>query len=122
MIVDTNGNITIIGSTSDSSACNTYIYMIKTDSSGLITRNYFPEKISTTVFPNPTTDIITITFESFYQSIEMTLFNSFGIEVLRTSQFSGNQKELYLSELDEGVYFLSIICGSTTSTIKLLKF
>ena len=54
------------------------------------------------VFPNPTTDAVTIQCESLQQ---VTIFNSIG-QMLFTSEANGNQMQIDLSDFPAGYYFI----------------
>lgn len=77
------------------------------------------ENNSIGVYPNPATDLIQV-FTRGEEDVEITLINSFGKTVLTQR---GMSRQVNLSELDAGVYFVEIkdLQTQETQTTKLIK-
>ena len=87
--------------------------MIYDQNSGLI-----EEIVSLTIHPNPTTDKIRISFPTTVSAEELVLTDQLGREVLRWDIESiGDQLEVDLSSLPNGVYTLDLI-NSTNSRLQ----
>lgn len=76
-----------------------------------------PEKSTVKVFPNPTSDNITVQFQNAEDS-KVTLTNALGISVIDKIDFNSGENEfiLDLTNLASGIYYLNI--GSSTQKIQ----
>lgn len=71
------------------------------------------------VFPNPTKDIVTISTENSDEySLELTDITG---KVLLNKTYSGVENQLNISNLNNGVYFISLKMGDKSQTIKIVK-
>ena len=68
------------------------------------------------IYPNPATDLVTITSENIDQ---LVVLNSLG-EVVATYSKPQNKMQLDVSNYDNGVYFVQIKRGDATKTEKLI--
>ena len=74
------------------------------------------------VYPNPTTGLVNVDFESSEKTIDLEVLDVLGKSILRsTSKHSGGlfQKTLDLSALQEGIYFVKISVGEKSTTVKV---
>jgi hypothetical protein len=94
----------VAGTTVNFGASGFDVYVIKTDSQGLITgiEERITESGSTLVYPNPTKDRITIESETGFEKVE--IYNIFGTKVLTTVN-----NIIDLSSLTNGAYVIKII-------------
>ena len=72
-----------------------------------------------TVFPNPVTDILKVT-PSSSKSFNLKMRNVIGQEVYVKNNTSGIQ-EFNISQLNSGLYFLTVEINGNTKTFKILK-
>lgn len=68
------------------------------------------------VYPNPTTDLITISSEGNF-AFQLVAING---EVI-TNGTGFNQTNLSLAELADGVYFITLTANNATNTVKVIK-
>ena len=68
------------------------------------------------VYPNPTTDVIQIMFSGNFQ-YELVSING---EIL-VSGTAVDQEELSLEKFADGIYFINVLSGEHTSTVKVIK-
>lgn len=74
------------------------------------------------VFPNPVNNKITIASTSSIENLQVQIYNSSGQLVFNNSfKAFGNKKELDLSQLHHGVYYLKIIYNNTNSVHRIIK-
>lgn len=69
--------------------------------------------------PNPTTGIFSISFPESTSQIVVT--NSLGQILAAASEFNGLKRELNISELQAGIYFVSVKTSQGTITRKIVK-
>ncbi len=76
----------------------------------------------TTVFPNPTTEQLTIKcdVELGVQTKKMYLYNTIG-QCLKTAVFMTPQYQMNISELSNGIYFLKIQTDGKQQILKIVK-
>ncbi len=73
-------------------------------------------------YPNPTSGIVNIDHSfDLNSTMEITVYNSIGQEVLKSSQISTGQLSLDLSNFTNDVYFVEITNGTQFSAQKLFK-
>ena len=74
------------------------------------------------VFPNPTSGILNIEFETSEKNIQIEVMDMIGKSILKnTTKHDGGlfQKTLNISQLNEGFYFLKITAGEKSTTVKV---
>jgi hypothetical protein len=74
------------------------------------------------VFPNPTSGILNIEFETSEKNIQIEVLDMIGKSILKnTTKHNGGlfQKTLNISQLNEGFYFLKITAGEKSTTVKV---
>jgi hypothetical protein len=74
----------------------------------------FDEK-SVKIFPNPATDILNIEGELEIESISLHNLNGQLIK-----HFNANNRQLNISDISSGMYFLKVTCNNEESTIKVI--
>lgn len=73
------------------------------------------------LYPNPTTDATTITFENIEnEPFTIKLFDLTGKLILNKDNLVGNQYLIQLGELDEGIYHIELITPSNSYSSKLV--
>lgn len=75
---------------------------------------------SLSIFPNPTSDNITIMYASDVANAEVILFNTMGEAVIR-SRFNSRENILSLNNCKAGIYFLQFTDGDKVLTKKIIK-
>lgn len=73
-----------------------------------------------TLYPNPVTSGLTLTFPSNYDQVELTLFDDNGKRI-RKQTASGNTAYLNISDLIHGIYFIQIVYDDQVTTKKIIK-
>jgi len=78
---------------------------------------------SITVFPNPATDLITISFEKETDNFNLELYGLNSKNKVLSQSYIVSQKEVTLdvSQLKSGIYLLRFIKGDTVQTYKIIK-
>jgi hypothetical protein len=86
----------------------------RTSSSGIV-----PPKttLPISIYPNPTSNVITITTASNYQNIRLSVLTLQGSKVMATS----NQKTIDINGIPTGTYLLKIEMDGKTTTKKMVK-
>ena len=75
------------------------------------------------IFPNPTIDLITIEMDKDLVSstVDMALFGTLG-EPLLTEKLTGETEHVFsLSGKPAGIYYIRLISGDRTETMKIVK-
>lgn len=72
------------------------------------------------LFPNPTTDIFTISFEKNIKKIELSIFDITGKTIYTTTESNTQQIEVNTKEFTSGIYFVQIISSDFIETRKLV--
>lgn len=85
----------------------------------LITANQTQEDIHVSVGPNPFTDTFSMEFSDQLQQYEFQLFNTTG-QVVSSGITDKNQNE-FGHNLSSGIYYLTVLDGVRSQTIKLIK-
>ena len=70
-------------------------------------------------FPNPVNDKLTLRAQQNIQNI--SVFNMLGQEVMRRTNINAQTRELDLSALQSGAYFVQVSINNTVETLKILK-
>jgi hypothetical protein len=71
------------------------------------------EKINANIFPNPVTDVLTVSFE---KPTSIELYDVIGKKILSTKELKTHAIEM--SSFDSGIYILKTMDGKTTTIIK----
>ncbi|QYJ68466.1 S8 family peptidase [Flavobacterium litorale] len=72
------------------------------------------------LFPNPSTETITVALENSTGNFEITIFNALGQIVHQDATFSG-RKEINITDVDRGIYFLELKNGNQSYLKKFIK-
>ena len=73
------------------------------------------------VYPNPATDVLTIDLGAVTQTIQIQFIDAVG-RVVKTESISGDQNQLDISDLNQGMYFISLSSADGVQRIeKLVK-
>jgi photosystem II stability/assembly factor-like uncharacterized protein len=94
----------------------------KMDISGniLSTTNFLAET-NALIFPNPTTNFVTISIKDISKNYTISIFDALGREVLKKEFLSGKQNlKLSVSEFSPGTYFIKISSKNESITKKLI--
>ena len=70
------------------------------------------------IFPNPASEYVTIQSQSSIEG-KISVFNQLGAQLL-SENISGNTKELHISNLPKGLYFVTISSENRKVTKKLI--
>jgi hypothetical protein len=75
------------------------------------------------VYPNPAHDVLTIKFQKTVKQGQLQIMNTIG-EVVQSEVFATGtqQKNLDLSALVPGIYFLTVMCGDNVQIIRVCKY
>jgi hypothetical protein len=76
--------------------------------------------VSFTVLPNPATNNITISLDKATNNNTVTILNTIGKVVLQT-RFNGNTKNIDISTLSKGLYYIKLHTTNGITTEKILK-
>ncbi len=73
------------------------------------------------VYPNPATDVLTVDLGAVTQTIQIQFIDAVG-RVVKTESISGDQNQLDISDLNQGMYFISLSSADGVQRIeKLVK-
>lgn len=106
-------------------SCLTYISPADTIEDTTGTGNFIPSEIeSFSVYPNPTNDFVTVTFNKTKSNAHFTLFDIEG-KVLANKELNGrlmkNSDQIDLSLLANGIYILQLNADGITTNKKIIK-
>ena len=73
------------------------------------------------IYPNPNDGVSTLSFSAEVSNIVVNVYNSSGIRVAGSSNFSGTQFTINLTNEPKGVYIVETIQNGKTNTTKLIK-
>lgn len=80
------------------------------------------EPIIQVIYPNPTTNNITINNNCIMPQIEYKILNSYGLMLIDTKiQNTNNVLQLDFSHYPAGLYFIQLNCGQDIRTYKVIK-
>jgi len=83
-------------------------------------KNYIEINSSVSIYPNPATDNVTISFTATNKLAEVKLYDITGKQLLnKTVDANVGSYKMNLSELNRGIYFVQVTIGNTTTTKKL---
>ena len=71
---------------------------------------------SVSVYPNPTSDILTISTGNYTGALKVNVYDLFGRKV-----FTSNDKEISLKSFADGVYILEFKAADNTYTTRIIK-
>jgi hypothetical protein len=88
----------------------------------LVNTNSIEKQLNFKIFPNPTTDLLTIDFQDFNinQSVKIHIINSIG-QIQKTVFINENLSQIDVSNLPKGIYFLKIIGNENIQVGEFLK-
>ena len=90
--------------------------------SSIIPLIYNPSLTQTTAVPNPFSSSLTIVLATPADQSTLTIYNTAGIPLVKTQLPDGaRQRNLDLSTLPAGIYFLHLQSGAHQETLRLLK-
>ncbi len=109
-------------------SCLTYVSPVDTteDTTGVGINNDFvsSEIESFSIYPNPTNDIVTISYYNTISNVHYTLFDVEG-KVLANKELNGravkNSEQIDLSFFANGIYILQLSADGITTTKKIIK-
>ena len=73
------------------------------------------------IYPNPTSDIIKIALDKYIENATLKVINVLGATVMQKENWNGEQMELDLSALENGVYILDIQHEEINYSTKVIK-
>jgi hypothetical protein len=79
----------------------------------------FISKSYVNVFPNPALDKIMIKASDDYNTANIKVINTLGVEVVSNNQLTNNNGSIDLSHLANGIYYVVIQNGENTENIKI---
>jgi uncharacterized delta-60 repeat protein len=79
------------------------------------------QKNSILVYPNPFSDIITVTSNQIFSEASFTVYNNFGQIIKQINNVSGNDFDLNMNTTASGIYFLTIEEKGIKTTQKIIK-
>jgi hypothetical protein len=86
-----------------------------------LSNDIFQNENAITVFPNPTSDEVTIKINNYFGSLEMQLFDLNGRIILeKNSDSFSNEEQLSLKGISSGIYILKLKGQSISSSKKLI--
>ena len=71
---------------------------------------------SVSIYPNPTSDVVTISTGNYTGSLRANVYDLFGRKV-----FTSNNKEISLKSFSDGVYILEVKAADKTYTTRIIK-
>ena len=71
---------------------------------------------SVSIYPNPTSDVVTISTGNYTGSVKANVYDLFGRKV-----FTSNNKEISLKSFSDGVYILEVKAADKTYTTRIIK-
>lgn len=106
-------------------SCLSYVSPVDTTEDTTSTGNFIPSEIeSFSVYPNPTNDFVTVTFNKTKSNAHFTLFDIEG-KVLAFKELNGsaikNSEKIDLSLLANGIYILQLSADGITTNKKIIK-
>lgn len=104
------------------------MWLVKTDSLGCdsVTCSYLPTGVKETllaktedfeIYPNPTSGLLNISFNTIPQNTKIELYYSIGALVL-TETMTNKNNTINASELSSGIYFMKVLEGNKVVAVK----
>ena len=75
----------------------------------------------TTIYPNPVSDICTISLSNAYPKIRVEVYNSLGSKVIDQTENNTNRIILNIANLPKGVFVVNTTVSTTTTSSKIVK-
>ncbi|MEI6347062.1 MAG: DUF1566 domain-containing protein [Bacteroidota bacterium] len=73
------------------------------------------------VFPNPTSDNCTISFNKSYSNVKIVLYNTLGTKVKETVISNLKSTQISINDLPKGVYLIQISADNSVFTNRIIK-
>lgn len=107
-----NGLYSVVVSDADSCLSDTAIFLVEfVNTTGI--ENW---SNSVSIYPNPTSDILTISNGNYSGLITTNVYDLFGRKIITT-----NEKEVSLKSFADGVYILELTAGKNSYTTRIIK-
>jgi hypothetical protein len=107
-----NGLYSVVVSDADSCFSDTAIFLVEfVNTTGIEKWNN-----SVSIYPNPTSDILTISTGKYSGLITTNIYDLFGRKIITT-----NEKEISLKSFADGVYILELTAGKNSYTTRIIK-
>jgi hypothetical protein len=107
-----NGLYSVVVSDADSCLSDTAIFLVEfVNTTGI--ENW---SNSVSIYPNPTSDILTISTGNYSGLITTNIYDLFGRKIIIT-----NEKEVSLKAFADGVYILELTAGKNSYTTRIIK-
>ena len=107
-----NGLYSVVVSDADSCLSDTAIFLVEfVNTTGI--ENW---SNSVSIYPNPTSDILTISIGNYSGLITTNVYDLFGRKIIIT-----NEKEVSLKAFADGVYILELTAGNYSYTTRIVK-
>jgi hypothetical protein len=107
-----NGLYSVVVSDADSCFSDTAIFLVEfVNTTGIEKWNN-----SVSIYPNPTSDILTISTGKYSGLITTNIYDLFGRKIITT-----NEKEVSLKSFADGVYILELTAGKNSYTTRIIK-
>jgi hypothetical protein len=107
-----NGLYSVVVSDADSCFSDTAIFLVEfVNTTGIENWNN-----SVSIYPNPTSDILTISSGNYSGLINTNIYDLFGRKIMTT-----NEKEVSLKAFADGVYILELTAGKNSYTTRIIK-
>lgn len=72
------------------------------------------------IYPNPSFGFTNIRFETTYEEVELTIFNSLGSKISNKTYFDVSSIRIDTEKLASGVYYLNLLTNSKKTLFKLV--
>jgi hypothetical protein len=128
LILDNDQNPMVVGYTKDTVSNQEFIYLIKTDTSGLISAlesNYSESELQLNLFPNPVHSVLTVSCSNIKgKSFSLSLRNVIGQLLFSKQEKNGNpnfEVKIDLADLPSGLYFLEAWVDGRRTISRVMK-
>ncbi|MEI8202305.1 MAG: DUF1566 domain-containing protein [Bacteroidota bacterium] len=98
-----------------------YVRLVRTINSGEGTNDINTDPKSINIFPNPVSDVCTVSFNHQYSDIKIELYNSLGSKIKEFEMSNTKSFQIDLSDLPKGLYMVKISADNQTSIKKIIK-
>lgn len=86
---------------------------------GFDDQNLMREFLDIVIYPNPTSDIITLSISDYIGDMNVSLFNTQGALILREDVMSG---QINISSIPDGTYFIKVIAKGRVYSSGVIKY